>query len=344
MGNERFEHLQGEDAFGSESRREFIRNLTNLCVGGLACLLGLGQSTGATKMPPQGRVIIVRSKRPFKAPLRPDKDELEKMLDRGMIALTGEPTAQRAWEKLFSSDERVGIKPNGLGGPTCSTSKELIEVCIERLTGIGIKAENIYLWDQNPSFIRNWGFDVRPKGPGVRVLNVQETFGDVVKHGTFRGRITRIITHHVDAIINMPILKDHNIAGVTAALKNHYGSIDNPAAHHANGCDPYIAHLNSFPHIKQKTRLIIGDALRPLCEGGPQDRPQFRWVYGGVILSCDPVAHDAVALRIIEERRKEVGLPPLESVGRPARHIATAAKLGLGVADPKKLQLVMLNI
>lgn len=344
MKGKHYEHQCGESILSIRSRRKFIAELISLCSSGIAYLAGVGQSIGAIKMPPQGKVIIVRSKLAFKAPPRPNKDELEKMLDRGMMALTGESTPQRAWEKLFSSDERIGIKPNGLGGPTCSTSRELIEVCIERLTGIGVKAENIYLWDQNPSFIRNCGFEVKPKGPGVRVFNVQETFGDVVKQGAFCGRVTRIITQYVDAIINMPILKDHNIAGITGALKNHYGSIDNPAAHHANGCDPYIAHLNSFAPIRRKTRLIIGDALRPLCEGGPQDRPQFRWVYGGIILSCDPVAHDAVALRIIEERRKEVGLPSLERVGRPARHIATAAKLGLGIADPKKLHLVTINI
>lgn len=341
MGSDIFDGLLSKRQI---TRREFALKITGLCAIGIACLSEGEQSVGAPKLAPKGKTVIVRSKRVFKAPLRPDESELEKMLDRGIMALTGESTPQRAWEKLFSSDERIGIKPNGLGGPTCSTSKELIRICIERLTGIGVKPENIYLWDQNPSFIRNWGFELNPKGPGVRVLNVQETFGDTIKHLSFRGRITRIITHQVDAIINMPILKDHNIAGITGALKNHYGSIDNPAAYHANGCDPYIAHLNSFPAIRNKTRLIIGDALRPLCEGGPQDRPQFRWVYGGVILSCDPVAHDFIALRIIEGRRKELGLPPLEMVGRPAKHILTAAKLGLGIANPKRLQLITISI
>jgi len=327
------------------SRREFIWELCKLCAFSAACVSTHNAiSSRALEARKESKVIIVRSKKVFKKLPRPDKAELARMLDNGMILLTGEKDPKRAWEKLFNSDERIGIKPNGLGGATCSTSKELIEICIERLTGIGIKAENIFLWEQNPNFIRNCGFEVRPKGPGVRVMNVQETFGGVVKQGSFRGRVTRIITNYVDAIINMPILKDHNIAGITGALKNHYGSIDNPMAHHANNCDPYIADLNSLPAIRKKTRLIIGDALRPLCEGGPSDKPQFRWVYGGIILSCDPVAHDAVAARIIQERRKELSLPPLERIGRPPKHIETAARRGLGVADLKKIDLIAVTL
>jgi uncharacterized protein (DUF362 family) len=334
--------MEGNERGGALlSRREFVWELCKLCALGATCVLAHdATSSQALTARKESKVVIVRSKRVFKRLPHPDKEELAKMLDKGVMLLTGEKDPKRAWEKLFSSDERIGIKPNGLGGATCATSKELIELCIERLTGIGIKAENIYLWEQNPNFIRNCGFEVRPKGPGVRVLNVQETFGNVVRQGSFRGRVTRIITNYVDAIINMPIIKDHNIAGITGALKNHYGSIDNPMAHHANNCDPYIADLNSLPAIKKKTRLIIGDALRPLCEGGPSDKPQFRWIYGGIILSYDPVAHDAVAARIIQERRKELSLPPLERVGRPPKHIETAARKGLGIADLKKIDLV----
>lgn len=337
------------------TRREFLKQLgiAGLCSAGVIgalsevsadALIGdtlspiAGRARGGAVA--QSKVVLVRSQRVFGARLRINRGVLEKMLDQGMMLLTGEKTPQRAWEKLFSSDEKVGIKPNGLGGATCATSKELIELCIERLTGIGIKAENIYLWDQNPRFIRNWGFTVKPRGPGVRVFNVQGTWDKPIRHGSFHGRITRIITREVDAILNLPILKDHSIAGVTIAMKNHYGSIDNPGKHHGNNCDPYIADLNAVPAIKNKTRLIICDALRPLCQGGPRDRPQFRWIFGGLLLSTDPVAHDTVGMGIIKARRAEVGLPPLERVGRPPKHIATAAARGLGINDPKRIRVI----
>jgi hypothetical protein len=48
-----------------------------------------------------------------------------------------------------------------------------------------------------------------------------------------------------------------------------------------------------------------------------------------------------VGLRIIEEKRKHNGLAPL---GDRARHVATAAKIGLGTNDPAQIDLREIDI
>ena len=90
-----------------------------------------------------------------------------------------------------------------------------------------------------------------------------------------------ILAEKCTAIINVPVLKDHDLAGVTMAMKNFYGAIHNPNKYHDNNCNPYIAELNTSPIIKDKTRLIVCDALLAQYNGGPAFKPQYTWNYGG---------------------------------------------------------------
>jgi hypothetical protein len=46
-----------------------------------------------------------------------------------------------------------------------------------------------------------------------------------------------------------------------------------------------------------------------------------------------------VGWRILEEQRKQVGLPPLAAEERAPRYIAGAAELGLGVDDPGLIEV-----
>jgi hypothetical protein len=56
------------------------------------------------------------------------------------------------------------------------------------------------------------------------------------------------------------LLKDHGRAGITASMKNHYGSVDKPGNLHGGQCNPYVAELNNIPEIRDKTRLIMKDS------------------------------------------------------------------------------------
>jgi uncharacterized protein (DUF362 family) len=136
----------------------------------------------------------------------------------------------------------------------------------------------------------------------------------------------------------VPILKDHGGSGVTFALKNiALGATNNPGSLHNNFCDPSIGEVNAIDVVRQKQRLILGDALVACYNGGPGRNPQFVWTENAVFAAHDPVAIDACALKIIEDKRKEKGIA---AIGNRARHVQTAAKLGLGVADLSNIKRV----
>jgi uncharacterized protein (DUF362 family) len=163
------------------------------------------------------------------------------------------------------------------------------------------------------------------------------------RQGQFEGRLTRIITEQITALINVPVMKDHGIAGITAALKNHYGSFDNPGRHHGNHCDPYLADLNAIPAIRDKTRLVVLDALRPMADGGPGLRRDSLWDFYSLVVSRDPVAVDYFAWKTIDERRAQTGLKSLAESGREPKWIATAARYGLGTDDPARMDIVRIG-
>ena len=152
--------------------------------------------------------------------------------------------------------------------------------------------------------------------------------------------MSKILTQKITALINIPFLKDHGVAGVTCAMKNHYGSIRNPGDYHGNNCDPFIAEVNSIPAIKNKTRLIICDALKPLANGGPNFNSEFVWEHRSIHIGADPVAFDFLGWQVIDARRQEIGLPTLADAGRPPKWLATAASMGLGTNDPARMEII----
>jgi len=154
---------------------------------------------------------------------------------------------------------------------------------------------------------------------------------------------SNIISRLATAIVNVPVLKDHDLAGVTLGMKNFFGAIHNPNKYHDNNCNPFIADLVTHRFIKDKLRLTICDGSTAVCGGGPAypgHHPNWAWNYAGILMSLDPVALDAVGWRIIEKKRKELGLASLAEAGREPKYIATAADYGLGEIEEGKIEIV----
>ncbi|MCX7597647.1 MAG: DUF362 domain-containing protein, partial [Armatimonadetes bacterium] len=205
----------------------------------------------------------------------------------------------------------------------------------------GVPERHIIVWDRASADLAKAGYPTNRDREGVKFYGTDGDYEEQPTHiGVFRGRVSKILTRAITALINVPILKTHSLAGITMSLKNHYGSFHNPGDFHDGNCDPAMSDINSIPAIREKTRIIIADALFPIAEGGPQARPAFTWPYGAILAATDTVAIDYVGLQILEQRRREVGLPP---IGRAARHIATAAARGLGTNDPARIRLVDLT-
>jgi len=327
------------------SRRNFLKN----CVTG-AAILGASRNVPLLKASEQGapagksRVVIARDAMLRTNDTTVDSARIMRLLDRSMQALFNLDKPAEPWTKLVRPGEKVGLKVNALGGRGLSSNLQLVEAICERLQQAGIRAGDIVIWDRDTDELERVGFHISTGGNRVQCFGTDRVGyeEELVTYGSVGSRLSRILTQRCDVLINVPVLKDHDGAGITAALKNVYGVIHNPNKYHPNGCNPYIADVNMLPEISTKMCLTICDATTASYEGGPGYKPQYAWHNNALIVSQDPVALDYVGWQIIERKRAEKGLKTLEADGRAPHYIATAADAQhrLGTNDPRRIAMI----
>lgn len=362
-------------------RRTFVLSATlgTLNVGLVGLPLGWAEPDARTlkidvhapEMPPSplgmpglfpGRVVNVRHSQSI-VNRRVSQAAVRAMVDAGMKALTGDSVAKHAWARFFGPTDIVALKVNPSGVPGTVTSIPLVREVVQALNSVGVANKNIVIYDRNsnqlevngyhalvPSGVRVVGLD-QPGGYNPNVFCEMDCFGE----RETRSYLARIVADEATKIIDLPCLKEHNASGVTGCLKNlAYGSFDNVARTHANTktfTDPAIAVMCTAAPLRSKAVLHIMDGLRAVYHSGPFAwNPDFVWEAKTLLFGTDPVAVDRIELEIVEEKRRERGVPSLwdrnpANIGtsadmqqtahknpfyREPGHIKTASELGLG--------------
>src|ERR1039458_4984657 len=273
-----------------------------------------------------------------------DSARVLKLLDRAVQSFFARDNPVEAWKLIAHPGEVVGLKVNCLAGRGASTRMVLVDAVIELLQQAGFRGQDIVVWDRLNSDLESAGFPVGARRDKVRFIG-NDSAGyedDLAVFGSAGSLLSRTLTRQCQTVINLPVLKDHGIVGVTMALKNMFGAIHNPNKYHTNAGDPYVADVNALAPIRQKVRLTICDALTAQYEGGPSYMPQWSWPYNGLMVARDPVALDYTGWQILERKRAEKGMKPLRELHREPLYIATAAdaRHRLGTNDPKLIDVV----
>jgi uncharacterized protein (DUF362 family) len=321
------------------TRREFGKKV-------LLSTAGLGASLYLPGMPSfmekESIVVLARSDELRRVGNQIKKSAAARYLNRAMRKITHSTSSTAAWKSLFSAKEKIGIKLSCLPGMPLSSSKELVMAIVDGLVSAGVKGENIYVWERTARELQGAGFKITQSG--INIVGTDYFYGDgyskSIEISGSVGTCFSQIVYAVDALISVPVLKDHDIAGVSIGMKNFYGAVYNPNKFHGNRCDPYVADLCNHPFIKNKLRLTVCDATRVQVHNGPAFYPKYAWEYGGLLVSRDPVALDYIGWQIIEERRKALGLKSLKMSGREPSYIKSAEKLKLGRADMKYIRKI----
>ena len=143
----------------------------------------------------------------------------------------------------------IGLKVNGLGGKGISTHAALVMAVCERLQQAGVKPGDIVVWDRNARDLEACGLTINTDPSRIRCFgsDVAGFEDQPAAWGAARIKLSKILTRECAMVINLPILKDHSMAGVTFAMKNMYGVVDRPQDLHAGNCNPGVADLNCIP-------------------------------------------------------------------------------------------------
>ena len=303
-------------------------------------------------------------------------EPVRQMIEKGMTALTGAPAWADAWRSFFEKGDVVGIKVSPVGGPKLCSDATVLHAILDGLEQAGVPARDVIVYNRYRQEFLDAGID-KWLPPGVRTEFGSPAYNEVqldiegydrdhymemalIKPGENwsdphyrRSYVARTITRQINKFINLPVLKHHQSAGVTIALKNmSHGMVNNVNRSHlsstANACGIFIPSVVSLPVIREKAVLHICDAVKASYHGGPGARPQFVWEHKAMYFATDPVALDKTGLKVIDAKRAAVGMPSI-ALSKPddashflncqVEHIEIAGSLGLGVFDDAKIQV-----
>jgi len=315
-------------------RREFIERTV---AAGVA-VAALGQGRLAAEEAGRKSLVVKAVRHGATKDKKIDAAVVREMVHAAVCRLAGKQKPEDAWPVYIKKDDVVGIKISTKFGVGSATHPEVTAAIVEGCRMAGVPDDKIIVWDFEDKHLAISGYTIN-RGPGVkyRGVNADGWEDRPTAIHTCQGKLAKILTREITALINAPVLKSHPIVGYTNCLKNHYGSFHNPPEAHGGGCDPFMACLNNLPVIRTKSRLMLSDALLPVADRGPQPAPQFVWECRTILASVDPVAIDAVALKILDEQRVRIQKPPASA---KAKCLLTAAQMGLGAADMEKIDLV----
>src|SRR5215469_16322883 len=92
---------------------------------------------------------------------------VREMVNRLVLAVTGQPDVGKAWASLVSPKDRVGIKICAAGGELFTTHHEIVNAIVDGLVAAGHSRSSIIVWDRALVGVKEAGY--RPAADGYQL-------------------------------------------------------------------------------------------------------------------------------------------------------------------------------
>lgn len=291
------------------------------------------------------------------------------MVDRLVMAVTGQPNVAKAWGSLVSPNDKIGIKISAAGGELFTTHHDVVNAIVDGLAAAGHPRNSIIVWDRSLGGVKEAGYRPGPANYQLRGIAPRDgydpkaifsapTLGKLVwgdfEYKSELGRplmlseaentssvshFSRILSSEVTRIINVPVMSNSEANGIAGCLYNvTIPNIDNwrRFGEGSRFGAASIAELYADPMIGRKVVFNLMDGLIAQCAGGPQSQPNYAVHHATLYASKDPVAVDAVALKKLGELRARASVPP---IGRTALYVQAAGQMGLGNFEANRIEI-----
>lgn len=262
-----------------------------------------------------------------KGPKHPNREQIHRMVFDSIELIGGV-------EGIIGNGDRVLIKPNAgsmsmaRGAVTNPYVVEAVaakareagagEVIIGEAAQVGVDTKKV--------FELNGYYEVA-KRAGARLLDLND---DEAIEVEIDGRLLRVVrvfrsALECDAVINVPVVKTHALAGITLGLKNMKGLIpaEEKRRFHMLGLDSAIADLQ----LAIRPSMTVVDGNTAMGGLGAPIHPSDAVELDLIIAGFNALAVDAVACRII-------GFTPQD-----VNHLVYAMEHGLGSLDIEDVKI-----
>ncbi len=276
---------------------------------------------------PRSRVIDIRAPHVLNASVA-DEVALVEVITQGIQALTFTDKPADAWRRILGPSQRIVLKFNSVAAARINTSGAMARALLESLNAAGYPPALI-AGVETPEHIAA-RFETRKPAEG---------WGPEIAVGGGRESLAAWV-YEADAIINVPFLKTHPIAGMTCCCKNiSHAVVRRPARYHSNGCAPFVGEILGSEPVTARLKVNIVNAIRTVVNRGPDAAERDVYPHGGLLLGFDPVATDAVGLDLLLRQRREYGLSPDVEV----RYLQAARTAGIGRLRPTEIDRAVIE-
>ncbi len=292
---------------------------------------------------------------------------VHEMVNRLVLAATGQSDVAKAWASLVSPQDRIGIKISAAGGELFTTHHDVVNAIVDGLVAAGHPRNTIIVWDRSLGGIKEAGYRAGIDGYQLQAITPHDGYdakavltaplmgqliwGDLDYLGNARkmlsdidntsnvSHFSKILSSEVSKIINVPVMSISETNGIAGCIYNvTIPNIDNwrRFAQGPRFGAESLAEIYANPLIAKKVVFNLMDGLVAQYAGGPQSQPNYATHHATLYASRDPVALDAIALKRLEEWRARASLP---KIGRLAAYIDFASQLGLGNSAPNRIEV-----
>jgi uncharacterized protein (DUF362 family) len=293
---------------------------------------------------------------------------VREMVNRLVLATTGQSDVGKAWASLVSPNDRVGIKICAAGGELFTTHRDIVNAIVDGLAAAGHPRSRIMVWDRSLGGIKDAGY--RPGADGYQLKAIAPrdgydpkavlsapligklVWGDLdyldsrktqifsdTENTSNVSHFSTILSTEVTKVINVPVMSISETNGIAGCIYNMtIPNIDNwrRFAQGSRFGAESLAEIYANPIIAKKVVFNLMDGLLAQYAGGPKPQPNYAIHHATLYASKDPVALDAVALKYLEQWRARASLP---AIGSPAAYIGYASQIGLGNSTSNRIEI-----
>src|SRR5512132_2239369 len=123
----------------------------------LFCAISPGLVQGQQPAPTPSIVYAVRNEDSIRQ-YKTNPHIVREMVNRLVMAVTGESDVAKAWASLVSPSDRIGIKISAAGGELFTTHHDVVNAIVDGLAAAGHPRGSIIVWDRSLGGIKDAGY------------------------------------------------------------------------------------------------------------------------------------------------------------------------------------------